>query len=265
MNLMFLNNETWSLYYLVSNIYIYNSVDTIISAFKNDDAAISEDRYVKWNCNNHMGTILNVDGSCNGTPIRTSFGGVFRNNGGLFLSAFSCMISQSEDILLAELTTIYHRLCMAIDMGVDDLACYSNSLLSINLIKGDTPHYHVYVVLIQNIKDILATNNFTFHHTLRDGNQNFDFMAKLGATSNADFVIHTTPPEDLILLLRSDASGVFFPRAFPFFFFLLSSDFSLDNRCSRCLEHSQQAWWIPTSQCPNPFAFACLFPLQIQF
>jgi ribonuclease HI len=123
------------------------------------------------------------------------------------------MISHSEDILLAELTTIYHGLRMAVDMGIDDLACYSDSLLSINLIKGDIPHYHVYAVLIQNIKDILATNNFTVYHTLREGNQSADFMAKLGAASNADFVIHTAPPEDLLLLLRSDASGVFFPRA----------------------------------------------------
>jgi len=117
-----------------------------------------------------MGTILNVDESCNGTPTRTGFGGIFHNNGGLFLSAFSSMISHSEDILLAELTSIYHGLRIAIDMKIDDLACYSDSLLSINLIKGDNPHYHVYVVLIQNIKDILATNNFTVHHTLKEGN-----------------------------------------------------------------------------------------------
>jgi len=89
-----------------------------------------------------MGTILNVDGSYNGTPIRTGFGGIFRNNAG-FLSAFSGLISHSEDILLAKLTTIYHGLRRAFGMGINDLACYSNSLFSINLIKGDTLHYHV--------------------------------------------------------------------------------------------------------------------------
>ena len=44
-NLMCLNNETRSLYYLVSNIY--NSIDTIISAFKDGDAAIFNERHVK--------------------------------------------------------------------------------------------------------------------------------------------------------------------------------------------------------------------------
>jgi len=94
------------------------------------------DRSIKWNCNNHIGTILNVDESCNDTPIRTGFGGIFRSNAGFFLSAFSGLISHSEDILLAELTTIYHGLRKAIDMGIDNLACYSDSLLSINLVKG---------------------------------------------------------------------------------------------------------------------------------
>jgi len=144
---MCLNNQTWPLICIGTNFY--NSVGIINSAFKNDETATSVDRYVKWNCDNHMGTILNVDGSCNGTPIRTGFGGIFRNNGGLSLFAFSCMISHYEDILLAELTKIYHGLRITIDMGIDDLTCYSDSFLSINLIKGDTPHYHIYVVLIQ--------------------------------------------------------------------------------------------------------------------
>jgi len=166
----------------------------------------------KWNCDNHMGTILNVDGSFNGIPIRAGFGGIFRNNGGFFLSAFSGMISHSDDILLAELTAIYHGLRMAIDMGIYDLACYSDSLLSINLIKGDTPHYHIYVVLVQDIKDMLASNNFSMHHTLREGNQSADFLAKMSSASDVGFVIHSAPPKDLLHLIQSDNSGVFFPR-----------------------------------------------------
>jgi len=125
-----LNNEIWSLFRIVTNIY--NSADTITSAFENDEAATTVDRFVKWNCDNHMGTILNVDGSCNGIPIRFLRYGI-----------------PSDDVLLAELMPIYHGLRMAIDMGIDDLTCYSDSLLSINLIKGDTPHYHIYASLFK--------------------------------------------------------------------------------------------------------------------
>jgi len=115
--------------------------------------------------------------------------------------------------LLAELTTIYHGLRLAKNMGINDLVCYSDSLLSINLIQGDTSHYHVYVVLIQDIKDLMTTSNFSIHQALREGNQSADFMAKLGVVSDIDIVIHSSPPSDLMGLLRTDVMGTYFPRA----------------------------------------------------
>jgi len=122
------------------------------------------------------------------------------------------MISHPDDILLAELTAIYHGLRMAIDMSIDDSACYSDSLLSISLIKGDTPHYHIYDVLIQDIKDMLASNNFSVHHTLIEGNQSADFMVKLGSASDVGFIIHSASPEDLLHLIQNIALGVSFSR-----------------------------------------------------
>jgi len=113
---------------------------------------------------------------------------------------------------LAELSAIHQGLKLAINMGIEDLVCYSDFLLSINLISGVTSQFHIYVVLIQDIKDLLATRNFSIQHTLRDGNQCADFMAKLGASANAEFTIHTFPPEDLLPLLRTDAMGTLFMR-----------------------------------------------------
>lgn len=83
-------------------------------------------------------------------------------------------------------------------MGIDDLFCYSDSMLSINLIQGDTSHYHVYAVLVQDIKDLMTISNFSIHHTLRECNQSVDFMAKLGAASDIDIIIHSPPPFDLM-------------------------------------------------------------------
>jgi hypothetical protein len=67
---------------------------------------------------------------------------------GSTFSGFTGRIINSNDILLAELTAIHHGLRLAIDMGLNDLVCYSNSLLSINLITVDTPIYHIYDVLL---------------------------------------------------------------------------------------------------------------------
>jgi len=59
---------------------------------------------------------------------------------------------------------------------------------------------------------MLATNNFSVYHTLREGSHSVDFMAKLGAASDVDFVIHASPPTNLFTMLKSEATRVFFPR-----------------------------------------------------
>ncbi|GAU26946.1 hypothetical protein TSUD_06180 [Trifolium subterraneum] len=108
--------------------------------------------HVKWNNNNYLGIILNVDGSCLGSPVRAGFGGVIRNDSGFYLSDFSGFIQGSSDILLAELFAIYTGFTLAKNMAIDELVCYSDSFHSINLIKGPSIKYHVYAVLIQDIK-----------------------------------------------------------------------------------------------------------------
>jgi ribonuclease HI len=92
------------------------------------------------------------------------------------------------------------------------LVCFSDSQLSVNLITGSVSKFHTYAVLIQDIKDLLASRNFRIFHTLREGNQCADFLAKLGASSNASYSVHQSPPLDLISLLRSDAMGTVFLR-----------------------------------------------------
>jgi hypothetical protein len=111
---MCLNNESWSLSHITNNIH--NSAEGIRMSFQRDGRAAHPERFVKWNCNNHMGSILNVDGSCLGTPLRAGFGGIIRNSHGFYLCGFSGHINNSNDILLAELTAIHHGLRLAIDI-----------------------------------------------------------------------------------------------------------------------------------------------------
>jgi len=105
-------------------------------------------------------------------------------------------------------------------MGVDDLICYSDSLLSINLITVDFLKFHIYVVLLQDIKvllqdikDLFGNRNFTLHHTLREGNQCADFLTKMGASSEVVFTVYHSPLAELMSLIRNDPKGTCFPRA----------------------------------------------------
>jgi len=153
-----------------------------------------------------------VDGSCNGVPIRIGFRGVIRNSSVNFISGFSGFISRSQDILFAELTALHQGLILAINLNCGNLACYSDSLLTVNLIKDDLPQYHVYDVLIQNIKDLINSRNYSLQHSLREGNQCADFMAKLEASTNDVLSIHSSPPQGLQPLLRMDELGSLFVR-----------------------------------------------------
>jgi len=101
---------------------------------------------------------------------------------------------------------------MAASLDFAVLVCYSDSILAVNLINGDTSHFHVSAVLIQDIKDLLNSRDYTLRHTLREGNQSADFMAKLGASADDVLTVHSSPPEGLLPLLRTDELGTLFIR-----------------------------------------------------
>jgi len=202
---MCFNNETLSLVRVSFNII--NSANVISSCKLKSTSASSPARLVRWNNNNHVGTILNVDSSCIGDPIRTGFGGVLRNHSGTYISGFSGYINSPTDILFTELATLYEGLKLAISLNFEEVVCYSDSLLTVNLIKEDICRYHVYAVLFQNIKDLKSSRNFSLEHSLREGNQCADYMAKLGASTDDIFTVHSSPPELLIPLLGKDEIG----------------------------------------------------------
>jgi len=199
---MCLSHDTWTLPRL--SFLIHDTADSIDASFQTTTNT-RQNRMVRWNNENFSCHVLNVDGSC--------FDGVIRNSVGFYLSGFSGFVPSSTDILFAELIAIHRGLLLAVEMGLEDLVCYSDSLLSVSLIIGHASNFHVYRVLIQDIKDLLSSRNFTIHHCLREGNQCADYMAKLGANSNEELSYHATPPGDLLPLIRSDVMGTFFPRA----------------------------------------------------
>ncbi|XP_039686921.1 uncharacterized protein [Medicago truncatula] len=207
---MCFSNEPWSLVRI--QFQVQHAVEAIENAL-HSEVITTPGRTVRWNENNFNSFVLNVDGSCLGTPIRAGFGGIIRNYASLFLKGFSGYITASSDILFAELTAIHRGILLAIDLGIEEMVCYSDSMISIQLLTMHAITYHAYAVLLQDIKDLLSSRNFTVHHCLREGNQCADFLAKLGATSNEEFSTYDTSPSDLLPLIKNDALGVLYPRA----------------------------------------------------
>jgi len=209
-NLMCPSQETWTLPRITFQIHI--TADILAETFR--PVPIQQtDITMRWNNNNCNCTVLNVDGSCLGSPIRAAYGGIFRNSAGLYTSGFSGFIATTTDIFFAELTAIHKCMLLVVEKGIETMVCYSDSLLSIKLLTDHASRYHAYAVLIHDIKDLLSSRNFSIHHCLREGNQSADFLAKLGATSNEEFSIRSTPHPNLLPLIRLDAMGTAFPRA----------------------------------------------------
>ena len=96
---MCLNNETWSRNRLSFNIQ--SMMDNLKICFAVNSIVVLGDSHIKWNKNNHLCTILNIDGSCMGSPIKAGYGGVFRNSDVYYLSGFSGYNKGSSDILHA--------------------------------------------------------------------------------------------------------------------------------------------------------------------
>jgi ribonuclease HI len=167
-NSMCFNNEFLSLNQLSFNIH--SMIDIFTSPFSFNPVGSSVDMLIKWNNENFSCVILNVDGSCLGSPVRAGYGEFFRNNLDFYLSSFSGFIRESSDIMLVELYAIYQGFTLAKDLVVEELICYPNSLLYINLIKGRIVKYHVHVVLIQDIKEFIFQRNVTLCHTEREIN-----------------------------------------------------------------------------------------------
>jgi len=204
-NLSCLNHEVWS-------FHIYSLADVIKNALSKHGTVETIERFIRWNCYNQSCHILNVDGSCLGTPQRAGFGGLIRNYAGYYLSGFSGFIPNSEDILLAKLSAIYHGLLLARDLDITEFVCFTYSHLCLNLITGPAMNYHTYAALIAEVQDLLSANNTAIIHTPREGNQCADFLTKMGASSESALAIHLAAPDGMKTLLQNDAWGACYPR-----------------------------------------------------
>lgn len=119
-------------------------------------------------------------------------------------------------MLKAELLGIFHGMRITWDRGYRNLTCFTDSLNAKILIQEQDINFHRYAAIIQDIRELMNLPWWVeLKHTLREGNQCADQLAKRGAYSGEKLQIFTSPPSDLSASLGGDAAGVSFPRGFP--------------------------------------------------
>lgn len=192
-----------------------NLSETLNVCFNSEISKPQDVRQISWLQLNREETILNVDGSSLGNPGPAGFGGLARNPDGGWLFGFSGHIGIS-DVLKAELLGIFNGLKLAWERGIRNLICYTDSLIARKLITEQTEIFHRYASIIQDIKDqMILPWRIDLRHTLREGNQSADHLAKLGANNVEQLQIFEKPPLDLCSHLDGDAAGISFPRGYP--------------------------------------------------
>lgn len=149
-----------------------------------------------------------VDGSSLSNPGRSDFGGLIRNNNGDWLLGFSefCGITSC---LAAELYVIFHGLRVAYDAGHGNIILESDSRMALDLIMSDVQSHHPYAPMINQIVQLQHRDWIVhFQHTLRQGNECADWLAKHGASSSNALKSWIFCPPHLYHSLLDDALGV---------------------------------------------------------
>lgn len=153
-----------------------------------------------------------MDGRARSNPGRPGFGGLVRNRVGSFLVGFHGSAGHTS-VLHAEILGMLHGLQLCWDAGYRELVCYSDSTHAVELVMQGVATHHPLANEISVIKNVLDRDwNCKVFHTLREGNQCADFLAKKGVDSVDNLSVFYQSPQELNLLLLADASGVSFTR-----------------------------------------------------
>lgn len=153
-----------------------------------------------------------MDGSSLGNPGRAGYDGIVHNSDGAWLCGFFGSIGIATS-LQAKLWALYHGLNLAWNRGFRDVICYSDSQTAISLVKDQVPIFHHCAALIKSVQDLLRKEWFiSLHHTLREGNQCADYLAKMGANQHDGFHLLVSVPSGISSILLTDSCGVNFLR-----------------------------------------------------
>ncbi|KAF7806654.1 ribonuclease H [Senna tora] len=168
-------------------------------------------RLVKWEAPVPGTFKINVDGSSRGNPGKSGIGGLIRDSNGAMIAGFSVSIGFS-DILYAELFAIKYGLELAWKKGCKKVICESDSRDALQSVEWATD-VHIYRSMIKKIRELLGREwEVRLVHTLREGNQCADYLAKMGSKSrDSGYVWHCAAPA-LSEQLSKDAAGVTYIR-----------------------------------------------------
>ncbi|KAJ1405483.1 Reverse transcriptase-like [Sesbania bispinosa] len=85
----------------------------------------------------------------------------------------------------------------------------TDSLLAVGFVHEDVSRFHHHASIIYEVKVMLTRDwNVELVHTLREGNQAANLLAKKGISDGNPFIMLQDPPEDMRDCLSADSLGI---------------------------------------------------------
>ncbi|GMP65273.1 hypothetical protein CsSME_00026140 [Camellia sinensis var. sinensis] len=149
---------------------------------------------------------LNVDGCSKGDPGQAGYGGLLRDDTGLWLWGFYGKLGHCYS-LEAELWAIYRGLTILFQKGTKDVVIESDSELAINQLQNGPCLNSPYKAPIEDAKFLLKRCNCSLQYTPREGNKCADWLANMGVSQDKHVLVLEEPPEEVKALLIADLTG----------------------------------------------------------
>lgn len=143
---------------------------------------------------------INTDGGVNKVNGKCGFGGIIRD-AAHWLGRFYGKLEECTS-LEAEIHAMF----------VADTILETDSQIAFKMISEHNDTAYQMEALIGDVKALCNELKIKVQHTLREGNKCADFLAKLGASQELQFVYLVDPTPDLIPFLLADEAGTSYIR-----------------------------------------------------
>ncbi|OIT01967.1 putative ribonuclease h protein [Nicotiana attenuata] len=181
------------------------------SLIKQRDAPI----YICWSFPPQGYIKINTDGSFMPNSGLAGFGGIARDDKRRWIGGFYGRLSmKATSSITAELWAIHGGLTLAKNYNLKKVLIETDSsdALMLLTVADNVTKSHPDRVLMKECRSLISKLGITLIHTLRQGNNCADHLAKLGRTQKEDLVILHRPPHSMQLLLLADMAHVAYAR-----------------------------------------------------
>ena len=155
---------------------------------------------------------LKTDGSVVGCLEREGCGGVVRDEHGNWVAGFTRHVGATNSFA-AELWGLRDGLLLCSSLNIPCLIVEMDAKVIVDVIKNSAYVNQIISPILDDCRQLMTgCQQVQLKHCYRQANRCADYMARLGADQELDYILFSSPPVDLAKALEDDCNGVSFNR-----------------------------------------------------